>query len=123
MVKQILYLVFNILTAFNAVANGGTLIKPHVMKEIAHYDESKNVDITDKKFDISGNNSKKILDSDKVAQLRGYLEKVVSEGGGKKAFIEGYHIAGKTGTAQKAGSWRIPTRKICSIICRNGTSK
>jgi len=92
------------LTALNAVANGGTLIKPHVMKEVAHYDENKNVEITDQKFDISGNNSKKILDSDKVAQLRGYLEKVVSEGGGKKAFIEGYHIAGKTGTAQKAGA-------------------
>lgn len=91
------------LTALNAVANGGTLIKPHVMKEIAHYDENKNIDITDQKFDISGNNSKKILDADKVGQLRGYLEKVVSEGGGKKAFIEGYHIAGKTGTAQKAG--------------------
>lgn len=91
------------LTAFNAIANGGSLIKPHVMKEIAHYDESKNVEITDQKFDISVNNIKKVLDSDKLAQLRGYLEKVVSEGGGKKAFIEGYHIAGKTGTAQKAG--------------------
>lgn len=91
------------LTAFNAIANGGALIKPHVMKEIAHYDESKNVEIIDQKFDISGNNTKKVLDSDKLAQLRGYLEKVVSEGGGKKAFIEGYHIAGKTGTAQKAG--------------------
>jgi len=91
------------LTAFNAIANGGTLIKPHVMKEIAHYDEDKNVEITDKKFDISGDNSKKILDSGKMTQLRGYLERVISEGGGKKAFIEGYHIAGKTGTAQKAG--------------------
>ncbi len=91
------------LRAFNAVANGGTLITPHIMKEITHYDEDKSQQVTDKKFDISGENSKKILDADKVAELRGYLEKVVAEGGGKKAFIEGYHIAGKTGTAQKAG--------------------
>ncbi|NMM61423.1 stage V sporulation protein D [Clostridium sp. P21] len=92
------------LTAFNAVANGGTLITPHVMKEISHYDEKSSSEIVDKKFDISGSNSRKIVDSDKVAQLRGYLEKVVAEGGGKKAFIDGYHIAGKTGTAQKAGA-------------------
>ncbi|WPC40972.1 stage V sporulation protein D [Clostridium sp. JS66] len=91
------------LTAFNAVANGGTLITPHVMKEISHYDNNASSEVTDKKFDISGTNSKKIVDSNKVAQLRGYLEKVVAEGGGKKAFIDGYHIAGKTGTAQKAG--------------------
>lgn len=95
--------VVQFLRAFNAVANGGTLITPHVMKEIGHYDEIKSQEIVDKKFDISGDNSKKILDSNKAAQLRGYLEKVVGEGGGKKAFIEGYHIAGKTGTAQKAG--------------------
>lgn len=91
------------LTAFNSIANGGTLIKPHVMKEISHYDDEKDSKVIDKKFDISGANSKQILDANKTAQLRGYLEKVVSEGGGKKAFIEGYHIGGKTGTAQKAG--------------------
>jgi stage V sporulation protein D (sporulation-specific penicillin-binding protein) len=91
------------LTALNAVANGGTLVTPHVMKSTFHYDEINNKEVTDKEFDVSGANSRKILDADKVAQLRGYLEKVISEGGGKKAFIEGYHIAGKTGTAQKAG--------------------
>lgn len=90
------------LRAFNAVANGGTLITPHVMKEIQHYDESKGKEIVDEEYDIK-NNSSKILDENKTAQLRGYLERVVSEGGGKNAFIDGYHIAGKTGTAQKAG--------------------
>ncbi|MBV7275014.1 stage V sporulation protein D [Clostridium thailandense] len=90
------------LTAFNSIANGGTLIKPHVMKEISHYNSDKDSRIIDKNFDVAGN-SKQILDANKVAQLRGYLEKVVSEGGGKKAFIAGYHIGGKTGTAQKAG--------------------
>ncbi|WP_123053529.1 stage V sporulation protein D [Clostridium sp. JN-1] len=91
------------LTAFNAIANGGTLIKPHVMKEITHYDDTKKENVVDQTFDISGSNSKKIVDSSKMSELRGYLERVVSEGGGKKACIEGYHIAGKTGTAQKAG--------------------
>ncbi len=90
------------LTAFNAVANGGKLITPHLMKEIAHYDEDSGKEIADSKYD-STVNSKQILDSAKMSELRGYLEKVVGEGGGSKAFIEGYHIAGKTGTAQKAG--------------------
>lgn len=91
------------LKAFNTVANGGYFITPHVMKEIDHYDDNSNQEIVDKKYDLSGKNKQKILDSAKAAQLRGYLERVVSEGGGKNAFIDGYHIAGKTGTAQKAG--------------------
>ncbi|MCI1943707.1 MAG: stage V sporulation protein D [Clostridium luticellarii] len=90
------------LRAFNAVANGGNLITPHVMKEIKHYDENSGKEIVDKTYDVKAN-TKKILDSSKAAQLRGYLETVVSKGGGKNAFIDGYHIAGKTGTAQKAG--------------------
>ncbi|MCH3964193.1 MAG: stage V sporulation protein D [Clostridium sp.] len=91
------------LRAFNTVANGGYLITPHLMKEIGHYDENKNQEVVDSKYDLSGKNKQKIIDSSKAAQLRGYLERVVSDGGGKNAFIDGYHIAGKTGTAQKAG--------------------
>lgn len=90
------------LRAFNAVANGGTLITPHVMKEIEHYDENNSKEVIDKKYDLAGN-SKNFLDSSKTAKLRSYLERVVTEGSGKGTFIEGYHIAGKTGTAQKAG--------------------
>lgn len=102
------------LSAFNAVANGGKLIKPHVLKEISHYDETENKQVLDKKFD--GFAEKQILNAEKTAQLRGYLEKVISEGGGKKAFIEGYHIAGKTGTAQKAGGGiYLPGKYIASF--------
>jgi len=90
------------LTAFNAIANGGKLVTPHVMKEIAHYDDNTNKEVANNTYD-STKTSKQILDSAKMSELRGYLEKVISEGGGSKAFIEGYHIAGKTGTAQKAG--------------------
>jgi len=90
------------LTAFNAIANGGKIITPHVMKATAHFDESTQQEVNDTTYD-SASTAKQVFDSAKTAELRAYLEKVVSEGGGSKAFIEGYHIAGKTGTAQKAG--------------------
>jgi len=86
------------LTALNSIANGGKSIIPHIMKEISH------IDANDKKIiDETYNNfgEKQILDAETMVTLRGYLEKVISEGGGSKAFVDGYHIAGKTGTAQK----------------------
>lgn len=87
------------MAAFNSVANGGYWVTPHVMKEITYVDENGQTIVEDK-YDI--NKGKKQVISEKTTKLLGqYLEKVVSEGGGKKAFIEGYHIAGKTGTAQK----------------------
>lgn len=99
------------MAAFNAVANGGRLIRPHVMKNVAYFDESQNKEVTTSSYKAYEN---KILDSNKMATLRGYLERVVSEGGGKNAFIEGYHIAGKTGTAQKAGKGGYQAGKYVS---------
>lgn len=89
------------LQAFNAIANGGKLITPHVMKEVVHFQngDKKIVDKTYNKY-----NERSILKEDVANTLRGYLEKVVSEGGAKNSFIPGYHIAGKTGTAQKVSS-------------------
>ena len=86
------------LTAFNAIANGGKLITPHVMKEIVNYDDLNNKKVLQS---YSNYNERKIIDEPIAKQLRGYLEQVIESGGGKKAFIAGYHIAGKTGTAQK----------------------
>jgi stage V sporulation protein D (sporulation-specific penicillin-binding protein) len=88
------------MAAFNSVANGGYLITPHVMKEITHVDENGQT-IVDDKFKAE---KKQIISQKTANTLSGYLEKVISEGGGKKAFIEGYHIAGKTGTAQKVNN-------------------
>jgi stage V sporulation protein D (sporulation-specific penicillin-binding protein) len=86
------------LTALNAIANGGKLITPHVMKEIVEYDESNEKQVLKSFSDF---NERRIIDESVTKELRGYLEQVVENGGGKKAYIAGYHIAGKTGTAQK----------------------
>lgn len=85
------------LAAFNAVANGGTWIRPHVMKEISHQVDDKKV--VDKQYDSLG--EKNVMSKDKAAQLRTYLEGVVNQGTATATYMEGYHIAGKTGTANK----------------------
>ncbi|WP_459481852.1 stage V sporulation protein D [Clostridium saccharoperbutylacetonicum] len=85
------------MTAFNAVANGGTLIQPHVMKEITHNDDN-NVSVVDDSFKPK---TTTVASKGKTAELRSYLERVVTGGSGTGTFIEGYHIGGKTGTAQK----------------------
>ncbi|MBU3176376.1 stage V sporulation protein D [Clostridium estertheticum] len=86
------------LTGFNAIANGGKLITPHIMKEIVDYGDTNTKKVLE---EYSNYNERKIVEPAVAKQLRGYLEQVVESGGGKKAFIAGYHIAGKTGTAQK----------------------
>ncbi|WP_035790074.1 stage V sporulation protein D [Clostridium beijerinckii] len=85
------------MAAFNAIANGGTLIQPHVMKEITHNDENS-VKIVDETFKPT---TATVASAEKSAELRSYLEGVVTGGTATGTFIEGYHIGGKTGTAEK----------------------
>ncbi|MEK6265086.1 MAG: stage V sporulation protein D [Clostridium sp.] len=103
------------LTAFNAIANGGKLITPHIMKEIVEYDDSNEKQV----FEAYSNyNERRIVDEETTKQLRSYLEQVIEAGGGKKAYIAGYHIAGKTGTAQKInpeGPGYLPQKYVSSF--------
>ena len=94
-VSQVQYI-----AAFNAIANGGTWIRPHVMSEISHTVNGEKV--VDKQYDNLG--KKTITNSEEAAQLRTYLENVVKEGTAVDTYMEGYHIAGKTGTANKVNS-------------------
>lgn len=90
------------MSALNAIANGGKLITPHVMKEIYHYDDENNK-IVDKTYEPK---VEQVISPEVATQMRAILETVVSEGGGKKAYIPGYRIGGKTGTAQKINTDR-----------------
>lgn len=86
------------MTAFNAIVNGGTLIQPHVMKNISHTDSNGNV-VMDEEFEAK--TVENVISESTAATLRDYLERTVNQGGSNKAYIEGYHIGAKTGTAQK----------------------
>lgn len=85
------------LTAFNSIANGGTWIRPHVMKEIVKEKDGKK-DIY-KKFDDY--EKKQILNKATTDSIKCNLEEVISKNGVTKAHINGYNIGSKTGTSQK----------------------
>ncbi|WP_243288920.1 stage V sporulation protein D [Clostridium perfringens] len=86
------------MTALNAVANGGDLIQPHIMKELSHKDDN-GTKIIDEVFvpKIQEN----IVDEKSTMRVKEALESTVSNGSSKDAGIEGIKVAGKTGTAEK----------------------
>lgn len=87
-----------LMTAFNAIANGGDLIQPHIVKEISHEDESGNRVIDET---IKSIIKKDVLSDESTALLRSYLERTVTKDGPDGSFVQGYNVGGKTGTAQK----------------------
>ena len=80
--------------AVSAVVNGGYLNKPYIVKNI-----SDNTNTIIKEYNPVL--KRKVISSKTSAIMRLALESVVAKGGGKAAYIEGYRIGGKTGTAQK----------------------
>ena len=82
------------LTSVCMIINGGKKITPHFGMYAVNSDKTKM-----KKMSYSS--GKKVLDASVSEEVRKALEKVVSEGGGKKAGVDGYFIGGKTGTSQK----------------------
>ena len=82
--------------AISAVINGGILLKPYVLKNILE-PETGNVMKQNSKTEI-----RRVISEDTSKIMRYALETVVALGGGKAAYIDGYRIGGKTGTAQKA---------------------
>lgn len=77
-----------------AAVNGGTYYEPYFVKDI--YDKNGRI------AEIINPKAKRRVISEKASQiLAGYLEGVVRDGSGKQAYIAGYKVGGKTGTAQK----------------------
>ncbi len=82
------------ITAVAAVANDGYMMKPHLVKQF-NDEEGSPIQVFEPTV------VRQIISPDTSAQLRGLLEKVVSEGSGSRAYLQGYHVAGKTGTSEK----------------------
>ncbi|MEQ9618194.1 MAG: penicillin-binding transpeptidase domain-containing protein [Deltaproteobacteria bacterium] len=82
-----------LVSALSAIANGGYLMKPHIVKRIISSDGTV---IREKKPEVVN----RVLSYDTSVKMTRILERVVEEGTGKKAAIPGFTVGGKTGTAQ-----------------------
>ena len=80
-------------TTISSIINGGTRVTPHFGVEI----RSSEGELL-KRFRYETKEG--IVSEETSETMRYLLEKVVSEGGGNKAYIEGYRIGGKTATSQ-----------------------
>lgn len=81
-------------TAFSAIVNGGYLVTPHLVDKILDSDgnviEAKGAEV-----------KRQVISEETSKQMREILETIVKSNGGSNAYIPGYRIGGKSGTAQR----------------------
>lgn len=83
-----------IATAFSAVANGGILVRPHIVRDLRAQDGSVARHVEPVMI-------RRVISQQTAQSLLTILRSAVEEGTGKEAALEQYSVAGKTGTAQK----------------------
>lgn len=99
------------ITSFAAVANGGKLVKPHLVIEKLLDDGKKET--------IDSRPIREVISPEAAAKERQMMVNVVEKGHGYQAKVKGYKVAGKTGTAQvprKDGNGYDPAKNIGSFI-------
>ncbi|OIA99965.1 stage V sporulation protein D [Paenibacillus sp. LC231] len=97
--------------AVSAAINGGKLFKPHVAKAWVNPETGETVE------EIKPELVRQVISEETSKQVREALESVVAKGTGRPAFIDGYRVGGKTGTAQKVINGRYSsTEHIVSFI-------
>ena len=83
-----------LMSAVSTVINGGTRITPHFVTEVVN-----NAGVTVKTIDGIGETG--VISKETSEIMKSVLEQVVSEGTGNNAYVEGFHIGGKTATSEK----------------------
>ena len=85
-----------LVTAISACVNGGNLYTPYIVDKIQNSYTNEII------YETKPNKVRQVITKETSKKVQDALEGVVSDGGGKNAYIDGYRIGGKTGTAQKA---------------------
>ncbi|WP_054711193.1 stage V sporulation protein D [Bacillus sp. JCM 19041] len=97
--------------AVAAAVNGGYLYEPHLAKEWVDGETGEVVE------QLAPVMKRQVISSNTSEQVRYAMENVVAKGSGKNAFVDGYRVGGKTGTAQKAKDGRyLENNYIVSFI-------
>lgn len=99
-----------LITAVSAAVNDGYLMEPRIAKKLVDNDGNTVHEFEPKVV-------RQVISKETSATLRSILESVVSEGTGKSAYIPGYRVGGKTGTAQKAENGKYVSGKyVASFV-------
>lgn len=81
---------------YGAIANGGTLMRPHIIGGVRHSDGTRSV--------TTPKATRQVISKRASSLVSGMMVRVVENGHGKRAAVPGYFVAGKTGTAQIASA-------------------
>ncbi len=81
-------------TAISAVANGGKLMQPYVVKEITDSDGN----VVETKTPVT---KRQVISEDVAQKVIEAMEENAISGSGKNGYVSGYRVAGKTGTSEK----------------------
>ena len=82
-----------LITAVSSIANGGTYVKPRIVKKIIN---SQTGEVTD----IPVEKQERVISKETAKNVLSMMQSVVEEGTGRNAQVEGYNIGGKTGTSE-----------------------
>lgn len=98
------------LTAAAAIANGGNIVQPHIVKEIL--DENGNIVKS-----IEPTVKRKAISERTCTRVTSMMLENATHGSAKNAYVQGYRVAGKTGTSEKIGLSTPGQKDYISSFC------
>ncbi len=98
-----------LLSALSAIANGGILMRPHLVSKIVDPDGLIVKDFREDPI-------RQVISKETSKELSLILESVIVNGSGFRAKVPGYRVAGKTGTAEKPGAGGYSDKRVASFL-------